>query len=498
MTQKQHRQRVAVIGGGVAGLVSAKVLKHDGFDVTLFEKEPTVGGVWAASRAYPGLRTNNPRETYAFSDLPYPQEADEFPTAAQVRDYLESYVQYFGLEPHLSLATEVQSVVRSTTTDAEGGARFRVTVQPAHDGQEPETHDFDYVVMSNGVFSMPYVPRFDGQEDFAGSVHHSSQIIDPEAFTDRHVVVAGAGKSALDCAAFIGNQAASCTLVFRTAHWMLPRYFGPLRVDRVMFTRLSELTLPAYHRATRVERFLRRVAAPLLSLLRHVLGAVSARLVGMPRPMIPDRPFHTAAENIGIGDAFYRALRTGAARALRARIVRYEGPNHVRLDTGEQLRADSVVFATGWRQDLTLLDPGLRQDVEREGRFRLYRHILPPRERRLGFIGYASSANSPLTSEVAAHWLSETFQGRLPLPEPNAMDEEIDRVGHWARQILPKRSEGYFIGGYVAHYADELLRDMGLSTRRANNLLTEYFAPLWAERYRKLATERQSVSAIRD
>jgi dimethylaniline monooxygenase (N-oxide forming) len=79
---EEHRQRVAVIGGGVAGLVSSKVLRQDGFDVTLFEKEPAVGGVWAASRAYPGLRTNNPRETYAFSDFPYPKGADEFPTAA--------------------------------------------------------------------------------------------------------------------------------------------------------------------------------------------------------------------------------------------------------------------------------------------------------------------------------------------------------------------------------------------------------------------------------
>lgn len=58
---------VGIIGAGFAGLSTAKVLRAFGFDVTVFEKEPDVGGVWAASRRYPGLTTQNPRTTYALS-----------------------------------------------------------------------------------------------------------------------------------------------------------------------------------------------------------------------------------------------------------------------------------------------------------------------------------------------------------------------------------------------------------------------------------------------
>jgi cation diffusion facilitator CzcD-associated flavoprotein CzcO len=61
--QKSPQKRVCVIGAGIAGLVTAKILTEDGFQVVIFEKEPTIGGVWAPSRTYPGLRTNNPRET---------------------------------------------------------------------------------------------------------------------------------------------------------------------------------------------------------------------------------------------------------------------------------------------------------------------------------------------------------------------------------------------------------------------------------------------------
>jgi len=69
--------RVCVIEAGIAGLATAKVLYEDGFAVTVFEKEPAIGGVWSALRTYPDLRANNPRETYAFSDHPYSKTADD-------------------------------------------------------------------------------------------------------------------------------------------------------------------------------------------------------------------------------------------------------------------------------------------------------------------------------------------------------------------------------------------------------------------------------------
>jgi cation diffusion facilitator CzcD-associated flavoprotein CzcO len=102
-----------VIGAGIAGLVTAKVLRENGFDVVVIEQESTFGGVWVESRTYPSLRTNNSRDTYAFSDHPYSRDADAFPTAEQVREYLASYVSRFRLESVLRLSTEVNRVSRT-------------------------------------------------------------------------------------------------------------------------------------------------------------------------------------------------------------------------------------------------------------------------------------------------------------------------------------------------------------------------------------------------
>lgn len=38
--------RVAVIGAGISGLVSALHLKKEGIDVVIFERSNSVGGVW--------------------------------------------------------------------------------------------------------------------------------------------------------------------------------------------------------------------------------------------------------------------------------------------------------------------------------------------------------------------------------------------------------------------------------------------------------------------
>jgi len=65
---------IAIVGAGIAGLCTAKTLAALGFEVTVFEKEPDLGGVWSSSRRYPGLTTQNPRETYAFSDWPMPDD----------------------------------------------------------------------------------------------------------------------------------------------------------------------------------------------------------------------------------------------------------------------------------------------------------------------------------------------------------------------------------------------------------------------------------------
>ena len=274
--------RVCIVGAGIAGLVTAKVMKADGFEVSAFEKEATIGGVWTASRCYPELQTNTTREQYAFSDFPFPPSADDFPTAEQVRRYLDAYADHFQLHDLLRLSTEVVSISRAGSEIQSSKPRFQVVVRPTGAGADmSETLHFDYVAVCNGVFSIPNVPRIDGAARYEGRAVHSSEMTDVELVEDRRVVVVGGGKSALDCASVAADHAESCTLLVRTPRWMAPRYLFGVRYDWLFFNRFVE-SFYRYHRLGRFESFLHGPARPLVQLFWRLQSSLMRRLLGMP------------------------------------------------------------------------------------------------------------------------------------------------------------------------------------------------------------------------
>ena len=62
---------VAVIGSGLAGLITAHVLLQDGFvNVELLTRDKSVGGVWSEERVYPGLSINRSRLSLRFVNPP--------------------------------------------------------------------------------------------------------------------------------------------------------------------------------------------------------------------------------------------------------------------------------------------------------------------------------------------------------------------------------------------------------------------------------------------
>ena len=478
-------RRVCVIGAGISGLVTAKVLLEDGFDPLVFEKDAALGGVWSPSRTYPGLCANNTRDTYAFSDHPYPPTAGMFPSAEQVRDYLGSYADRFGLRPRLRFRSEVLRVARPA-----GVARGFVVTVRQDDGQ-PVTHACDFVAVCNGTFSIPQVPHVEGLEAFTGRVLHSSELTDPGLIDGRRVVVVGAGKSAFDCAAWAATRARSATLVFRRPPWMVPRYLpGGVPGDRLVVSRFAEAFL-RYHRQGPAERLLHGPGRALVGLFWGGLSRALRRLLRMPAGLVPARPLPAGVEEIAVVDDFYDLVRAGRIDARRGEIARCTGGTTLELTDGTRLDADLVVFATGWRQDVSFLDKDLRHLVERDGRYHLYRFILPPGVTDLGFVGWNSSIACQLSSEIAAHWLSACFAGELQLPGTDAMEREIARVHRWAADVMPRRSQGYFIGPLLAHHIDELLDDLGVSRRRTRTALGEYLLPLWPTRYRGVGTERR-------
>ena len=362
-------------------------------------------------------------------------------------------------------------------------------MQDAHESSRIRT--YDYVIVCNGVFSGPHVPAFEGEERFDGAVLHSSQLRDRQRLAGRRVVVVGGGKSAYDCAEAAGRDASQCTMVLRSPHWLAPRYVMGLRADWLILTRVAQALLP-YHTKHGAAALLHGPGKPLVDLYWRFMMWFLIRAMDIPDALEPEVPLPVGLQDVGAGTELYDLVRAGRVEPKPAEIAEFVDGETVRLSTGETVPADVLICATGWVQSIDFLGPSLRDPVcDDDGFFTLYRHIVPPREPRLGFIGYASSIGTTMSSEVSAHWLSSHFLGRMERPDEDRMYEEIGKVKQWAEVYLPRESSGHAVAVCLVDFLDQLLRDMDVPVHRASNWCSEYFGRVHASRFRGLQEQRR-------
>ncbi len=223
--------KIAVIGAGPAGLISAHILKSAGMKVTVFEARDKLGGTWAydsrterdplgkgrakdrvSSSMYEGLRTNLPREVMSFSSFPFDrahvrgdqgEEFQTFPGHERVLEYLEAFARYAKLESVLRFNSAVQHL----RMDDEGAWRLKLS--------SGETHDFQAVAVCNGHYSAPRVPLLRGFGSFTGRAIHSHNYRTSAPFVDRRVVILGAKASGIDIALEISESAKDVHLCAR-------------------------------------------------------------------------------------------------------------------------------------------------------------------------------------------------------------------------------------------------------------------------------------------
>ncbi|MBM0278981.1 flavin-containing monooxygenase [Micromonospora tarensis] len=462
--------RIAVVGAGFAGLSAAKVLRQSGFDVTVFEKAPDVGGVWSSTRRYPGLHTQNDKGTYHLSDLPMPADYPQWPSGEQVQRYLESYVEKFALASVLRLATEVVSA--ELVNDETG---WLISSRPA-DAPDPVTMErYDHLVVANGIFSEPLVPTFDGHATFAaagGRVLAAGEFHDIEAARGRNVLVVGYGKSSCDVAVPVSEVAAQTHVVARELLWKMPRKLGgALNYKYLLLTRMGE-ALFRYLNLRGFERFLHGPGNGLRRNLVDSVGAVATRQLKLRElGLVPNGSFEDIARSTVslVTEGFFERVGDGRITVHRDQVITellIDGDRPAaRLADGTVLAADLVICGTGFRQQVPFLaDAVLARLQDEAGNFLLYRQILPIGVPQLTFAGYNSSFFSPLSAEMAAVWTAAYLRGGITLPTEERMRAEVRaRLAWMTARTNGRHARGTNIIPFSMHNIDEVLDELGLN-----------------------------------
>lgn len=455
---------VAIIGAGFSGLVMAKVFKQYGFSVSVFEKEPEIGGVWSSSRRYPGLTTQNPKDTYFLSDLKMPKSYPEWPQGSQVQQYLETYVDHCHLRRHVQLQTEVQKV--NLTADN----KWKIETRHIKD-EEARILFFDFLIICNGIFSDPFIPYYKGVEDFkasGGQLLHSSQLNDLSRVANRDILIVGYGKSSCDIANAVSDLAKSTTVVARSIIWKVPkRFFGLLNMKYILLTRLGE-NLFEYINLRGFSKFLHTSGKPLRnSLLSSVQSVVTKQLKLKQSNLEPINPLDTIARaNVSLAsDHFFEKVILKKITVKKDNDIQRLEPGKAVLLNGQEIPADVIVCGTGYQQKIPFMSSDLMGKIlDDNGDFRLYRNQLPIAIPNLGFNGYNSSFYSQLNAEIGAVWLAEYFTGGFTIPSQETCRALTDKRLAWSRKRTDgKNSKGTSIIPFSLNHIDELLNDIGIN-----------------------------------
>jgi cation diffusion facilitator CzcD-associated flavoprotein CzcO len=459
--------RAGIIGAGVAGLATAKVLAQAGHEVVVYDKAPDVGGVWSRTRRYPGLTTQSPKAQYSLSDFPMPRDYPEWPTGAQVQAYLAAYASHFGLEAALRLSTEVTAAVPVP----DGGWAVTAASAAGHSG----TEHVDKLVVANGIFCEPAVPRYRGEAEFTsagGQVLAGTELHDEGRARGKHVLVVGYGKSACDVTVPVSQVAASTDVIARHLLWKVPRRVGGvLNFKMLLLTRMGEALFKYLH-PRGVEKFLHGPANGLRGKMINSIGSASVRQFGLARlRLVPPGQMEDIVRGaIGlVTEGFFEGVAGGRITVHPNRIITRllddGGTPTAELDDGTRLPADLIVCATGFTQGVPFLPADVtRRVLDERGNFMLYRQIRPVGVPGLYFNGYNSSFFSPLNAEIAAVWIAADLAGAVALPVPAAMREQV--AGQLAFMDVATDTHhchGGKIIPFSLHNVDEVLGDLGVN-----------------------------------
>jgi cation diffusion facilitator CzcD-associated flavoprotein CzcO len=277
--------------------------------------------------------------------MPFPPNWPVYIPKDKLANWFEAYVE--SMELNYWTGTEFES---GAYDEAEG--RWSVVLRRA-DGSKRVMHP-RHVVMATGVSGIPNLPDIPSLEDFAGTVLHSSQYGDGEAWQDKKALVIGTGNSGHDIAQDLHSSGVDVTLVQRSS---------------TLITNIepsAQLAYAAYNEGTTEDNDLIATSMPLLLAKRtHVMLTEQSKRF--------DQELLDGLERIGFkldfGDGGtgwqFKYLTRGGGYYFNVGcsdlVVRGEiglrqfsdiesfAAEGARMKNGEALAADLIVLATGYR-----------------------------------------------------------------------------------------------------------------------------------------------------
>jgi len=390
---KSKGARVAIMGGGPAGLVTAKTMLEAGHEPVVFEKTDRIGGIWAQRShkpygTYGSTRLQSSKYTALFSDFPAADSMSVFPGAAELGTYFKDYVENFNLEKCLRLSTAFTELQK----DDEGWR-----VQSSGPSGHTEEH-FDAVAICPGLFWNAAKPDPSFYGKFKGTVLHSTDYFDASPFSGMRVLVVGNGVSGMDIAAEVADVARSVAISVRTNKWSIPRMIGFVPNDCSVTP-------------------LRQMQRQQQSVQEQVKGwrdAMPDYMAAFERSgLMPD------VQVKGLINVNDRLIDLVCAQKVQVvpQVASFERNGAVFID-GRQQDFDVIIFCTGYKLPHIPFLGCSPAD--------LYKNHFHPSHKSLAVIGmYPTTLGCFSTMELGARWFAQVLSNKVALPDSTVMQQSV-------------------------------------------------------------------------
>ena len=208
--------KVAVIGSGPCGLSILRAFQQAEEkgqkipEIVCYEKQENWGGLWnynwrtgsdqygdtVPNSMYRYLWSNGPKECLEFADYSFDEHFNQpipsFPPREVLYDYIIGRAKKANIKKYIKFNT--------TITQAKfNGNQFEVSALNKKDNTI-SSHNYDYLVVASGHFSVPYIPEYKGMNSFPGRILHGHDFRDAEEFRNKDIVILGSSYSAEDIA----------------------------------------------------------------------------------------------------------------------------------------------------------------------------------------------------------------------------------------------------------------------------------------------------------
>ncbi|HKV06008.1 MAG TPA: NAD(P)/FAD-dependent oxidoreductase [Candidatus Acidoferrales bacterium] len=342
---------VLIVGAGLSGIGAACHLQAGSPSRTfaILEGRAASGGTWDLFR-YPGVRSDSDMYTLGYHFRPW-REAKAIADGPSILSYIRETARDYGVDRSIRYGHQVK---RASWSSREA----LWTVEAAGPEGKPVRLTTNFLYMCSGYYDYEegYMPGWPGMESYSGRFVHPQQWPENLDFQGKEIVVIGSGATAVTLVPALAEKAGHVTMLQRSptyvvarpaedaiANWL--RRILPARVAYGLVRWKNVLLGMYFYNLTR--RKPAEAKKMILELTQKELGpAYDVAKHFTPRY----NPWDQRLCLVPDADLF-SAIRTGKASVVTDEIASFTETG-VKLKSGDELKADIVVTATGLKLKL--------------------------------------------------------------------------------------------------------------------------------------------------